>query len=371
MKLEQVDSKKLLPLLNELTSAVEDLTVTGLTTASESTLKTLGVTFQESSRMGLLRLGATLRAVNDEVLRYTKNDPDFSRKRFAFFLNRSWLLSHAIRKAIQESNSEAFERLMFSPSTTAVDSISVVTVGAFKRVTRSFCAFDFILRATESSGTFKRGDKFIWSAVFPTKADSEIPAEGYLHLPQKQKFNAVVFLEPKIITITSANLSLDVTGVQRIALSETSTVTADKKFDQWQEFCTWDCAAAYDRLNKHETGPFDLEVELQEEIFLDDWHIGESWEMPDESTTAYQIITDTLEYQAVVPSGPAYQCLRDALDEYRKPKKERPTLYGLMHYERCKLVFQPLTAFHEAGPKHLLISGEKIDPKALLKAMKF
>src|SRR5579883_1765874 len=215
MKLEQVDSKKLLPLLNELTSAVEDLTVTGLTTASESTLKTLGVTFQESSRMGLLRLGATLRAVNDEVLRYTKNDPDFSRKRFAFFLNRSWLLSHAIRKAIQESNSEAFERLMFSPSTTAVDSISVVTVGAFKRVTRSFCAFDFRLRATESSGTFKRGDKFIWSAVFPTKADSEIPAEGYLHLPQKQKFNAVVFLEPKIITITSANLSLDVTGVQR------------------------------------------------------------------------------------------------------------------------------------------------------------
>lgn len=162
MKLEQVDRKKLLPLLTELTAAVEDLIVTGLTTASESTLKTLNVTFQETSRMGLLRLGSTIRSVNDEVMRYTKNDKDFSRKRLSFFLNRSWMLSHAIRKAIEQNDAVHFEKLMRTLSPTPIEKLEVVTFGVVKKVATNFVSFEFRLRAIADSAHIKKGEKMLW-----------------------------------------------------------------------------------------------------------------------------------------------------------------------------------------------------------------
>ena len=42
-----------------------------------------------------------------------------------------------------------------------------------------------------------------------------------------------------------------------------------------------------------------------------------------------------------------------------------------MHYERCRLVFQPLDAFGKAGPDYLTISKEGVNKAALLKAMSF
>jgi hypothetical protein len=41
-----------------------------------------------------------------------------------------------------------------------------------------------------------------------------------------------------------------------------------------------------------------------------------------------------------------------------------------MHYELCRLIFQPLTAF-DPDPVHLMISNEKIDRAALLKSLNF
>src|ERR1044072_1815370 len=101
MKLGAADQKKLLALLDELARAVEELFRTGLTTASQATRQTLPVSFQEASRLRLLRLGGTLRAANDELGRFTRNDPDFSRKRLCFFLNRAWLLSHGLARALR------------------------------------------------------------------------------------------------------------------------------------------------------------------------------------------------------------------------------------------------------------------------------
>lgn len=370
MKLEQVDRKKLVPLLDNLTAAVEDLLVTGLTTASQTTVQTLGVTFQESSRMGLLRLGSTLRAVNEEVSRYTKNDPDFSRKRLSFFLNRSWLLSSAIKKAIEENNSEVFERLMLTPSPQPVESVEAVTIGVVKRAASTFCAFDFRMRLTADSGHLKKGEKIIWSCVFPKKPGSEIPPEGYLHLPQKQSFKAISFLEPKKILISTATTSVDMTGIQRITLGEKSTVTLGEAFTGWEQFFHWDQQAALERIEKHQPGPFDLEVELQEEVFFKQWLIEETWEKGD-AGTVYPIVTDTLLCEATVTNSIDSKILRTHLDAYKKAKSKPGTIYGLLHYEKCKLVLQPLTVFEKKGPKHLMISPEKIDPKALLAALKF
>ena len=83
MKLSAADSKKLLPQLDRLCEAVEDLMLSGLTTASEATRQSLAVAFEEASRLRLLRLGNAIRAANEELGRYTRNDPNFSQRRLA------------------------------------------------------------------------------------------------------------------------------------------------------------------------------------------------------------------------------------------------------------------------------------------------
>jgi hypothetical protein len=42
-----------------------------------------------------------------------------------------------------------------------------------------------------------------------------------------------------------------------------------------------------------------------------------------------------------------------------------------MHYEACRLILQPLATFGESGPEQLMLSNEKVDRAALLKALKF
>lgn len=370
MKFEQVDRKKLLPLLDNLTAAVEDLLVTGLTTASQTTVQTLNVTFQESSRMGLLRLGSTLRAVNEEVSRFTKNDPEFSRKRLSFFLNRSWLLSSAIKQAIEENRADVFERLMLTPSPRPLESLEAVTIGVVKRVASTFCAFDFRMRVTKDCGHLKNGEKIVWSCVSPRAPGSEIPPEGYLHLPQKQKFKPASLLETKKIEITNVTTSIDMTGCQRITLAEASTVTQGEAFSDWPEFFFWDQKKALKRVENHKHGPFDLEVELQEEVFFKNWKLEETWEKED-GATVYPIVTDTLRCEVTVSNSIENKFLSKELNGYKNAKRQPGTSYGLLHYEKCKLVFQPLTVFEKNGPKHLMISPEKIDPKALLSALKF
>lgn len=369
MKLEQVDRKKLIALLEQLSGAVEDLLITGLTTASEATVKTLNVSFQESSRMGMLRLGGTLRSVNDEVARYTRNDPDFSRRRLSFFLNRAWALSNALKHSIEGNRVDLFEKLMRTPSPQPVDKVEVVTVGVVKRPAASFVAFEFRLRTVSNCGHLKKGDRLIWSCVFPKAPGSTIPAEGYLHLPQKQKFKAVSLLEPKVFTMETVSTTLDPTGCHRVSLTDTSTVAAGVEFAEWSSLFHWDQMAAFERVQQHDPGPFDLDVELQEEVFVDEWLIHDSYENSD-SGIVFPIQTSTFLCETIVPKTGDNNVLLNNLGEY-KGKKKPGTLYGLMHYERCKLVLQPLTVFGKKKPKHLMISDEKIDPRALLSTLKF
>src|SRR5215468_10830874 len=131
--MQLADARKLTPLLDELCAAIEDLLLAGLTTASKSTVERLDVTFKEASRMKLLRLGSTLRIANEEFDRFTQGSPLFSARRFAFFLNRAWLLASAMRKAIDASDPEALNRLQSTPASQPVDKLCVVTLGVAKR----------------------------------------------------------------------------------------------------------------------------------------------------------------------------------------------------------------------------------------------
>jgi hypothetical protein len=396
MKLADADRKKLPGLLGELGRAVEDLMLSGLTTASEATRQTLQVAFQEASRLRLLRLGSTLRVANEELGRFTRNEADFSRKRLCFFLNRAWLLSRGLAHAMEAGDDAEFDRLLWTPASEALDRLEVVTLGVAKKVaTGAFVAFEFRLRAvtphpqplspkgrgepsqqplspkgTGEPSKLKEGQRLTWSCVFPVKAGVDIPPEGFLHLPQKQKFNASIFLDKKVLSISKAAVAVDESGHGRISLGDASTVTAGAEFKDWQRFLTWDTAAAVQRIRRHEPGPLDLEVEMQEEVVLQDWELQEPKEREEEKQWSYPIVAGAVPFEAIVSQGIEGKALRTKLEEQRK-KKRHPPLFALMHYEKCRLVLQPLTLFGKGGPEYLTISDEKLERAALLKALKF
>jgi hypothetical protein len=357
MNLSRVDRRKLLPLLEELARAVEELLLSGLTTASEASRQTLHVSFQEASRLGLLRLGSTLRAANEELGRFTRNQPDFSRKRLSFFLNRAWLLSHGLIRALRDNNESEFDRLLWIPASDPVERLEVVTLGVAKRVAAgAYCAFEFRLRTVPPAGAVPEGKRLTWSCIFPIKQGVEIPPESYLHLPQKQKFKAAVFLEGQTVVIEKAAVALDGFGGGRVSLGDQSTVAAGEAFDDWERFQSWEPSAALDRIRSHRPSPFDLEVEMQEEVVLHDWKIEEPFERDDQGPTVFPVVCGETTFDAVVSRGSEGRALHQAMAKLRK-KKQR--------------TLQPLAVFNRDGPEQLMLSDEKIDRAALLKALKF
>lgn len=375
MKLDQLDKNKLLVLLDQLSHAVEELLLSGLTTASESTRQTFAVSMQEASRMGLLRLGGSLRQANEELGRYTRNDTSFSQKRFSFFLSRCWLISRGVSRAIKENDEQEFQRLVWIPSGKPVPGMQFVVLGIAKKVvSNTFCSFDFRLRSlTAIDGAAPAGSRFIWSCVFPIKAGTEIPAEGYLHLPQKQKFNPSIFIEGKTINIDKPLVAFDsASGLGKLTLADDAVVTVSNAFEDWSRFLTWDVSTAYDRVRSSVPGPLDLDVEMQEEVVLSEWEPGD---IPKPSTDSapllIPVVSGSLLLTAVVSSGVEGQALLKKLIEL-KSKKVRPPIYGLLHYERCKLMFQPLATFPEGKPpQYLMLAEDKIDRAVLLRALKF
>ena len=364
------DRPKLAAVLGQLSSAVEELLLSGLTTASEATRQTIAAAMQEAARFRLLRLGSALRSATEELSRFIAQDSAFSRRRLTFFLCRAWLLSRGLSHALQTTDEKEYDRLTWSPPVQPVQAVDVVCLGIVKRVSPgAFVAFEFRLRALADSPPVQAGQRLVWSSVFPLKPGLDIPAEGFLHLPQKQKFTTSIFLEQKIFTITAANLARDDSG-DRLSLTEQSTVVATSKFSDWAKFFDWSPAAAIERIRKHTSGPLDLDTEMQEEIVLGDYTIGKEADGDSPGQTIYPITAGPFHFTAVVSSAADGKPLRAQLAELRKLKKDRPPLYGLLHYERCRLAFQPLTAFRQE-PDYLPISKENINKAALLKALSF
>jgi hypothetical protein len=369
MRLADADQRKLLALLEELGHSVEELLLSGLTAASESTRRLLGVSFQEASRMRLLRLGSTLRSANEELGRFTQHKDRFSRKRLCFFLTRAWLLGQGLARSLRQNDENQFDRLLCTPAAKFVDRVEAVTLGVSRKLVPGACAFDFRLRALTPTGPVAAGGRLGWSCVFPMPAGSDVPPEGFLMMSQKQGFKAEIFLAGKVLTITGATITPADSGGGRITLAEQSTVTADKTFTDWERFQTWDPAAAVERLRGHQPGPLDLDIELQEEVVLHDWQIGPAIE-EDTGQQVYPIAAQEVMFHAVVNAGEENKPLKQALDGFVK-KKNLPPLFALLHYERCRLVLQPLSVFRADGPQSLTMSKEKVNMAALLKTIKF
>jgi hypothetical protein len=373
VKISQVDRQKLAPLLEELARAIEDLLLTGLTTASDATRQTLNVSFQEASRIGLLRLGGTLRVACEELTRYTKNQEDFSRQRFAFFLNRAWLICRGLAIALKEGNDAEFERLSWTPSLTPVGQLELVCLGVSKKfVQNAFCAFDFRLRVLSSDASdIPIGQKLLWSYVKPVKAEATVPAEGYLHLSQKQKFKPIDFMKGRKIHVNNAGVTMEKSGTARLNLLESSKVTPGDKFDDWARYtASWDPLAALERLQSHPPGPLDLDIEMQEEIVLQGWNIDVPIEDGKDLKHTYPITYKNVVFRGVVPKGADGVELDETLHRLLTAKVP-PPMFGLLHYERCRLTLQPLSIFGDNGPEYMNISDKNIDPASLLKLLRF
>ena len=352
----------LVPILDELADLIEGLVGSGLTTASKATLDKLGASFKEASRLKLLRLATSLRYVSDECSRFLAESEHFSVRRLAFFANRTWLLARGLREAIDESNHAAIARLLMTSTPQPVKSLTVAVIGVQKRaLLDGSAAFEFRMRALGD----QTPAKLVWSCVFGARPN--VPPEAFLHLPQAQKFTPKLLLDGKKITITDCAVTAD----GRVMLGPKSTVTAGPVFDKWADLVAWDRERAIARIREHAISPLDLEVELQEELIVTDYELGAAEPNPFRSEQQMMPLrAGGLELDAVISTGPDGEELRSGLGDLKKAKA-KPPLYGLVHYEMARLVFQPLTALGPKGPQHLMISSEKIDLAALMKTLDF
>ena len=362
--------QQLLPVLDELMRTIEELLLAGLTTASKSTIERIDVSFKEVSRMKLLRLGSTMRIANEEIGRFNAGSAQFSARRLAFFLGRTWLLATALRRAIAEGDEAAFNRMMWTPPTQPIERLKIVTLGVSKRVVPgAFASFEFRLRAADGAPPVEKGEPIIWSCVFPMRKDLDLPAEAFLHLPQKQKFRPSILLEKKVVEVTKAAASRQPGASTRLILGDASELRTGDAFDDWQSFWKWDQGRAAERLNQHSPTPIDLEIELQEEVFLDAWDPGER-RACEEGYDAMGLRSGFLQFEARLDRGPSGNPLNAVMGKLAD-KKRRPPLFGVAHYESCRLVFQPLAALGKDGPEYLTVSPDKISQATLVKAMKF
>jgi hypothetical protein len=364
------ERKRLKSLLDELSKAVEELLLAGLTAASQSTVERLDVSFKEASRMKLLRLGSTLRIANEEIARFTGGSSQFSARRLAFFLGRAWLLASAMWRAIDSGDDDALAHLQATAPSQRVERLRFVVLGVAKRgVPGAFASFDFRLRALGASGPVADKQSLVWSCVFPLRKDLDLPTEAFLHLPQKQKFKPSMLLERKVMEATGCAVSAQPGGATRLALSESSTITAGEPFDQWPALLAWDLGQAAARLERHRPTPMDLEIELQEEMVVSDWHAGELRET-DDGYDLLPIETSFLPIEVRLDRGPSGMPVRGVIAKIAK-KKRRPPIYGVAHYESCRIVLQPLSALGKQGIEYLTVSPDKISQAELVKAMKF
>lgn len=368
------EQKQLAALLEELARAIEDLVRTGLTSATEATRQKLDVSFKEASRMKLLRLGATLRYVNEEVGRFLAHSEAFSARRFVFFTHRAWLLARGLAEALQEKNDRVLARLSGAGAhaPAPIRSIDVVTLGVFSRTVQNTCTFDFRLRVVKADDPAHVGRSLVFGLVFGRKS-ADISAEAFLHLPQPQKYNPKIFTERQVLSVTGAAIAFDERGGGRLLLGPKGTVTQQGKLAAgWAPYLEWQIGPALARARAHAPSPLDLPNELQEEVVLADWTCKEDKARATPERRVFTVAAAGLELDAVVPTGADGKALAGHLETHakRKPGGKAPTapppLYGLVHYELGRLVLTPLATLGADGPTHLMLSNEKINLAALL-----
>jgi hypothetical protein len=310
-------------------------------------------------------------------------DPQFSARRLSFFIGRAWLLARGMVRALRAGDAATFERLAMERRSEKVSELQAVTLGVQKKVVPgSFCAFEFRMRRLQAG---RLGAPLSFTEMFPMKAGppataaQDVPAETYLVLERPQRYKPRVLLDGGVVVFRDVMLLEAEAGPSRVSLSKDSRIEALAPWAGWPSLPAWDVAGALARVRSHEVDPLELPNELHEEVVLDQWKIGEP--TTTEQRHAYPVQARGLVLDGVVAEGIEGQALRDNLERMRKGQsplglgpgvgKGKPSdsrrLFGVLHYETCRFVLQPLALLTAAGPIHLMMSAEGIDHKALLR----
>ncbi len=376
------EAKKLLPVLDDLAHAVEDLVAGGMVTASTATKERLEVSFKEASRLKLGRLAASLRYVVEEIGRFLTSASTFSGKRLALFLSRSWVLARGLHQALTEKNDALLGRLLLSWPPQAVDSIEVICVGVRKRLPQGMgvCAFDFHFRLVADCGVLPAGAPLVWSHIVPRPSSSErgakIVAEALLHLELKpQGFKPLLLTESAVFTFSKAQIVVDGAAVGRggggrLMLTAETKLAKGSAFTEWQRVVGFDKAAVRDRVVGWAPSPLDLEVELAVEVAVDVGAVAAVAVADDVDSCALAFSGAAGEFGVVVNLAKTDESkeLRAALASWRKTPPSSK-VFGVLHFDRCRMVFQPLSLLEARGPRHLMLNLENIDLQALTKSL--
>lgn len=355
---------KTVHVLDELAGAVEELLLTGVTTASAGARERLGVGFQEAGRHKLLRLASTLRIVMEELRRFDADPGSLAPERLAFFLDRAWLLSRAMGEALERGDDAAWNKLVRTPEPVVVASVRAVVVGVFKRhVPGAFSAFELRMRTLDAAVPLAPRSPISTSFVFPARPGVAITPETFLHLDQPQKFRPAELLEGKEIRFEQAALAID-GSVARLTLSPKGRVELGPAFGAWPDVFTWDREAARERVAAQTPDPLALPVELQEEAVLRAWtlspfrDVGKPYQIAD-------VDAEGIRYEVRSESAEVREALTKAA-----ARPSRPAMLGLLHYELCRFVFTPLSLLEGDGPPALVtLTLGKVDKAALVRAM--
>ena len=361
------DAPALLKLAKSLSASIEQVLMAGLTTAGASTQEQLAVSMKEAARMRLLRLGATIRVIGEELSRFDKVPAKFSPQKLSFFLNRTWILCRGIAQSIEGKDAAALAKLLANPQTVAVKELRAAVIGVGKRVAPGiFSAFEFRMIALGDSECVTRGMQVVWSTVFPAKGGAQIPAEAFLQLPQKQGFKPSILLSKKAIVISDASVSIDSGGVARLALAEGSKITTSDKPIAWDGLVSWNPAKAAVRVAEAKISPIDLDIEMQELVKLDDWSIEIPAEVADDSQPAdWPLTCGKLIYSLRTDDS----VVRKPIQKAAKSKSDKPSLIGLLHYESCQFVLLPLALLTKESPEYITLSHAQVSAAELVKAL--
>ena len=375
ISLDSAQGKTLNIALKQASTAIEQLLQTGMSTSSEHTITQFSELFKSISGLGITRLGSNLRLLTQEIQRYVKQDDTFSARRLSFFLNRSWLMCQGLSEAMQRQDKSLWQSLNATSATETLDEIEVITLGVSKKLVAGvFAAFEFRLRVLDP--THPWGDKtLVFSLVFSLAGSADniaIHPEAFLDFGQPQNYSPRALLTHSI-RFKHVTISTETEHRARLSLTPDSTVTPLNPIKNQHNLLALareNPESLHQQLANYQPSPFDLEIDLQSEIVLDTWTMGDiRHDAGFEDRYVIDIHAAGINYIALVSSYIEGEALLIALKHLKK-STVRPPLFALLHYELGQRVLQPLSVLEEDGPRHLMLGQDKTDYHKLLKQLR-
>ncbi len=77
----------------------------------------------------------------------------------------------------------------------------------------------------------------------------------------------------------------------------------------------------------------------------------------------------TATFYVPIGTGAEHQVLRDTLATWRHKQQSPPPLFGIVHYEMCRLVLQPLSLLTPEGADPMNLSSRPTGAAALLRSL--